>query len=200
MSTNAGAQVCLQDLELAAQRCHQAKDGSQGRGMICQADMFLTQKYGQGPDQAPSQVPVPPALLRDRPAIPDDYHLAREPFEFKYDSDDTEDPEDGDNTAVSSSSASLLGGYDTDQSHQTDTLNCHNKRCNQRKCKEHWDRHPTNAKKEDDQSKGKVVLSLFRDFPKEGTLTYTDWQWEVEEYLRKGYDDNLVKDAMLSLV
>ena len=45
-----------------------------------------------------------------------------------------------------------------------------------------------------------MVLSLFRDSPKEGTLTYTDWHWEVEEYLRKGYDDNRIQDAMLSLV
>ena len=42
-----------------------------------------------------------------------------------------------------------------------------------------------------------MVLSLFRDSPKEGTLTYTDWHREVEEYLRKGYDDNRIKDAML---
>ena len=41
---------------------------------------------------------------------------------------------------------------------------------------------------------------MFRDSPKEGTLTYTDWCQEVEEYLRKGYDDNRVKDAMLSSV
>ena len=47
---------------------------------------------------------------------------------------------------------------------------------------------------------GKVVLSLFWDSPKEGALTYTDWHREVEEYLWKGYDDNRVKDAMLSSV
>ena len=29
---------------------------------------------------------------------------------------------------------------------------------------------------------------------------YTDWRREVEEYLWKGYDDNRIKDAMLSLV
>ena len=45
-----------------------------------------------------------------------------------------------------------------------------------------------------------MVLSLFRDSLKEGALTYTDWCREVEEYLRKGYDDNRVKDAMLSSV
>ena len=59
---------------------------------------------------------------------------------------------------------------------------------------------PTNAKKEEDRCKGKVVLSLFWDSPKEGALTYTDWRREVEEYLQKGYDDNRIKDAMLSSV
>ena len=60
--------------------------------------------------------------------------------------------------------------------------------------------HPTNAKREEDRRKDKVVLSLFQDSPKEGALTYTDWRREVEEYLRKGYNDNRVKDAMLSSV
>ena len=78
-------------------------------------------------------------------------------------------------------------------------INCNHRR-NQRKHKEHWDRHPTNAKREEDRHKGKVVLSLFQDSPKEGALTYTDWCQEVEEYLRKGYDDNRVKDTMLSSV
>ena len=45
-----------------------------------------------------------------------------------------------------------------------------------------------------------MVLSLFRDSPKEGTLTYTDWHCKVEEYIRKGYDDNRIKDAMLCSV
>ena len=71
-------------------------------------------------------------------------------------------------------------------------------RRNQWKHKESWGRRPTNARKEDERHKGKVVLSLFRDSPKEGALTYTDWHREVEEYIRKGYDDNRIKDAMLS--
>ena len=41
---------------------------------------------------------------------------------------------------------------------------------------------------------------MFRDFPKEGAQTYTDWRREVEEYLRKGYDDSRMMDAMLSSV
>ena len=44
------------------------------------------------------------------------------------------------------------------------------------------------------------MLSLFRDSPKEGALTYTNWCREVEEYLHKGYDNDRIKDAMLSAV
>ena len=136
--------------------------------------------------------------------MPDDYHSAREPSEFEYDSEETdpEEPKDNpkeDNTSVASNSTYKSSGHDTDRTCRTNILN-RNHRCNQRKCKEHWDRHPTNAKREEDRRKGKVVLSLFRDSLKEGTLTYTDWHREVEEYLRKGYDDNRVKDAMLSSV
>ena len=57
-----------------------------------------------------------------------------------------------------------------DQTRRTNTAN-QNQKCNQWKCKEGRGRHPTNAKKEEDRRKGKVVLSLFRD----STLTYTDW-------------------------
>ena len=140
---------------------------------------------GPGPD-----LPVFP----DRIATLDDYHSAQEPSEFEYDSKETnpEEPEDNpeeDNASVASNSTYKCSGHNTDWTHRTNILN-HNHRRNQRKCKEHWDRHPTNAKREEDRHKGKVVLSLFWDSPKEGTLTYTDWHWEVEEYLRKGYDDN----------
>ena len=82
---------------------------------------------------------------------------------------------------------------------ETNTAN-RNQRCNQRKRKEGWGWCPTNAKKEEDRRKGKVVLSLFWDSPKEGALTYTDWCREVEEYLWKGYNNNRIKDAMLSSV
>ena len=136
--------------------------------------------------------------------MPDDYLSAREPSEFEYDSEET-DPgeiEDGleeDDASVSSDSMYKSNGHYTDRTHRTNISN-RNHRRNQRKRKEHRFRHPMNAKKEEDRHKGKVVLSLFRDSPKEGALTYTDWRREVEEYLWKGYDDNRVKDAMLSSV
>ena len=136
--------------------------------------------------------------------MPDDYLSAWEPSEFEYDSEETDpgEPEDDpeeDDASVSSDSTYQSNGHDTDWTCRTNISN-RNHRHNQRKRKEHRFRHPTNAKKEEDRRKGKVVLSLFRDSPKEGALSYTDWHREVEEYLRKGYDDNRVKDAMLSSV
>ena len=88
-------------------------------------------------------------------------------------------------------------GHDTDRTNRTTTAN-RTQRCNQQKRKESRGQRPTNARKEDKRHKGKVVLSLFRDSPKEGALMYTDWCREVEEYIQKGYDDNRIKDAMLS--
>ena len=136
--------------------------------------------------------------------MPDDYLSVREPLEFEYDSEEMDpgEPEDDQNEDDASVSSDLMyksNGHDTDWTCRTNISN-RNHRRNQRKWKEHRFRHPTNAKKEEDRRKGKVVLSLFRDSPKEGALTYTDWCWEVEEYLWKGYDDNQVKDAMLSSV
>ena len=171
--------------------------------MIRQVDKYLVQQHGREPPRVPGPGPTLP-VFPDRTATLDDYHSAREPLEFKYDSKETnpEEPEDDpkeDDASVASNSTYKSSGHDTDQTRRTNILN-HNHRRNQRKHKEHWDRHPTNAKREEDRHKGKVVLSLLRDSPKEGALTYTDWHREVEEYLWKGYNDNRVKDAMLTSV
>ena len=171
--------------------------------MIRQADKYLAQQHGREPPWAPGPVPVLP-VFPDRTAMLDDYHSAREPSEFEYDSKETdpEEPEDDpeeDDASVGSDSTYKSSGHDTDRTHRTNIIN-RNHRRNQRKRKEHRGRHPTNAKREEDRHKGKVVLSLFQDSPKEGALTYTDWCRRVEEYLRKGYDDNQVKDTMLSSV
>ena len=48
-----------------------------------------------------------------------------------------------------------------------------------------------------DRKKSKVVLSMFRDSQKEGALEYADWRAEVEEYIKKGYEDSKIKDVML---
>ena len=145
-----------------------------------------------------------PLVFPERTAMPDDYLSAREPSKFEYDSEETDpgEPEDDpeeDDASVSSDLTYKSNGHDSDRTRRTNISN-RNHRHNHRKRKEHRFRHPTNAKKEEDRRKGKVVLSLFRDSPKEGALTYTDWRWEVEAYLWKGYNDNRVKDAMLSSV
>ena len=150
--------------------------------------------------------PLP--VLPPRPGTPYDYHSAREPSEFEYDSEETdkaeddadENEQDDDGSAsVCSDSTCRSSGHDTNRTRQTNTSNHHQKR-NHKKRKEHRDQYPTNARKEENKHTGKVVLSLFRDSPKEGALTYTEWCPEVEEYLRKGYDDSHMKDAMWSLV
>ena len=51
-----------------------------------------------------------------------------------------------------------------------------------------------------DGKKSKVVLSMFRDSKKEGALEYADWRAEVEEYIKKGYEDNKIKDAIAVLL
>ena len=171
--------------------------------MVRRADKYLAQQHEKELPQAVGPVPAP-SMFPERTTTPDDYPLAREPSEFEYDSEETDpgEPEDDpeeDDASVSSDSTYKSNGHDSDRTRRRNISN-RNHRRNHRKRKEHRFRHPTNAKKEEDRRKGKVVLSLFRDSPKEGALTYTDWHREVEEYLQKGYDDNRVKDAMLSSV
>ena len=114
----------------------------------------------------------------------------KETDEPEEDGDKNED-EDGDDTSICSDTTSWSSGHDTDRTRRYQYGDNHNQRCNQRKCKESRGRHPMNARKEENKRTGKVVLSLFRDSLKEGALTSTDWRREVEEYLRKGYDNNL---------
>ena len=186
----AAAQARLRDLDLTAHRQKELRENQVGcgRGMVRRAHKYLAQQHGKELPQAVGPVPAP-STFPERTAMPDDYLSAWEPSEFKYDSEETdpgepeEDPE-GDDASMSSDSMYKSNGHDSDQTRRTNISN-RNLRCNHRKMKEHRFRHPTNAKKEEDRQKGKVVLSLFRDSPKEGTLTYMDWCREVEEYLRK---------------
>ena len=165
----------------------------------------IVQRHGKELERIPGTVPILPAFP-DRPATPNDYHSAREPSESEYDTEET-DPEedrddvegDDDDVSVGSDTTSKSSGHNTDRTYRTTTAN-RTQRHNQQKRKESRGRHPTNARKEDKRRKGRVVLSLFRDSPKEGALMYTDWCREVEEYIRKGYDDSRIKDAMLSSV
>ena len=198
----ATAQARLKDLGMVTQK-HQERATNpvgRGRGMIRRADKYLAQQHGKESEWIPATVPVLPAFP-DRAATPDDYHSAQEPSESEYDTEemDLEENKDDDDVSVGSDTTFKSSGHDTDRTNRTTTANRTQKR-NQRKRKESRRRRPTNARKEDERRKGKVVLSLFRDSPKEGTLTYTDWRRKVEEYIRKGYDDNRIKDAMLSSI
>ena len=203
----ATAQAGLKDLEMVTQKRQERATNpvARGRGMIRRADKYLAQRYGKQPERIPGTVPVLPTFP-DRPATPDDYHSAREPSESEYDTEET-DPEedrddvegDDDDASVGSNTTSKSSGHNTDRTNRTTTANRTQKR-NQRKHKESQGQHPTNARKEDERHKGRVVMSLFRDSPKEGALTYTDWRRKVEEYIWKGYDTNRIKDAMLSSV
>ena len=203
----ATAQARLKDLEMVTQKRqeHAANPVARGRSMLRRADKYLAYRHGKEPERIPGTVPILPAFS-DRAATPDDYHSAREPSESEYDTEET-DPEedrddvegDDDNVSVGSDATLKFSGHDTDRTNRMTTAN-QTQRCNQRKRKESWGWRPTNVRKEDERRKGKVILSLFQDSPKEGTLTYTDWCCKVEEYIRKGYNDNRIKDAMLSSV
>ena len=90
----AAAQARLQDLDLVAQKHkeHALNPAGRGRGMIRWADKYLAQQHGREPEQVPGPTPTLP-VFPDRAATPDDYHSAREPSEFEYDTEET-DPED----------------------------------------------------------------------------------------------------------
>ena len=192
---------------MVTQKCQERATNpvARGRGMIRRADKYMAQWHRKEPERIPGTVPVLPAFP-DRPATPDDYHSAREPSELEYNTEET-DPEedrddvegDDDNVSVGSDTTSKSSDHNTDQTNRMTTAN-RTQRCNQRKRKESWGQRPTNARKADERRKGKVVLSLFQDSPKEGALTYTDWRRKVEEYIQKGYEDNRIKDARLSSV
>ena len=170
------AQARLQDLDLVAQRRkkHALNPVGRGRGMIHWADKYLARQHGKEVEWIPGTVPTLP-VLQDRAVSPDDYHSAREPSEFKYDTEETdpegmEDDPKEDDASADSDSTHRSGGHDMNRTRRSNTTNRHQRR-NQRK---RQGRRPTNGRKEEDRHKGKVVLSLFWDSPMEGALTYTD--------------------------
>ena len=133
----ATTQARLQDLDLAAQKQRELKENpvGRGRGMICRADKYLSHQHGREPPRAPGLGPILP-VFPDRTATPDDYHSAREPSEFEYDSEETDpkEPEDDpeeDDTSMGSDSTYKSSGHDTDRTHRTNIIN-RNHRRNQR--------------------------------------------------------------------
>ena len=174
-----------------------------GRGTVRRSDKSQAKKLLKQQQQQPA-LPV----MAAQPGSPDDYHSTREPSDFEYESDDPPelDPgptdseyEDDEGTAFSgySSAGSVARGYDTDCTERSNMANQDKKRLKQKQ-RENRTARATNAKREQDKKSGKVVLPLFRESGKEGTLKYDDWRAEVDEYLRKGYSNEQVKSGMFS--
>ena len=163
------------------------KPQPQGRGMTCRANKFFAKKMAGGPE------PEWPAL-RTVAGCPDGYHSARETSDFDDDVELMVESDNSDDSSVWSDRTSL-------HSQRSTTENRDHKRVNRRLKATHSDR-AMNAKKgikgrTPDGKKSKVVLSMFRDSKKKGVLEYANWRAKVEEYIKKGYEDNKIKDAML---
>ena len=158
--------------------------------MTRRADKFFAKKMAGWPE------PEGPAL-RTVAGSPDGYHSAKETLDFD---DDTEEEaleveSDVEQTLESDNSddSSIRLGRDSLHSQCSTTENRDQKRI-RRKLKATYSDRPMNAKKgikgrTPDGKKSKVVLSMFRDSKKEGALEYADWRAEVEEYIKKGYED-----------
>ena len=169
-----------------------------GRGMTRRADKLFAKKVAGGSEQEQS-------ALCDGAVSPDGYHSAREPSDFDNDTDEelqqVESEEEEPMVESDNSDDGLVLGRASLHSQRSTTENRDRKRTGRRLRATHSTR-ATNAKKgiksrTPDGKKSKVVLSMFRDSQKEGAVEYADWRAEVEEYIKKGYDDNKIKDAML---
>ena len=169
-----------------------------GQGMTCRADKFFARKMAGEPE-------LERPALRTTVGSPDGYHSARETSDFDNDTgEEAQDVESDEELMVESNNSdasSVRSGHTSLHSQCSPMENRDQKRISRRLKAMHSDR-ATNAKKgikgrTPDGKKSKVVLSLFRDSKKEGVLEYADWRAEVEEYIKKGYKDNKIKDAML---
>ena len=130
-----------------------------------------------------------------RLATPEDYHSAREPCEFEYESEGFEGP--GTDSMGYSSTTTTTSYHDTDNTQCSDTKN-HDCKRRRQKHQDRREHQSTNAQKQRDRKNGWVVLPLFWESTKEGALTYTDWRLEVEEYIAKKYPGPKIKEAMFT--
>ena len=170
----------------------------QGRGMTCRADKLFVKNMAGGPEPEWS-------ALRTVAGSPDGYHSAKKTSDFDDDTEEEAQEVESDVQLMvefdnSDDSSVRLDRTSLHSQHST-TENRDRKRARRRLKATYSDR-ATNAKKgikdrTPDGKKSKVVLSMFRDSKKEGALEYADWRSEVEEYIKKGYEDNKIKDAML---
>ena len=174
---------------------------SRGRGMTRRSDKAAAKKIVGG------ALPEPEHLCGST-GPPEDFHSARENSDFE---DQTEEeleelqesgPEEEEATESDQSEASTAPSSRASfRSRRSNTEN-RDKKCLKKKLKATNSLRATNARKGirdgTADKKGRVVLSMFRDSKKEGALEYADWRGEVEEYIKKGYDSNKIKDAMFS--
>ena len=168
------------------------------RGMTRRADKYFAKRLAGG-------------LVQERSALhagagsPDGYHSAREPSDF--DNETEEELQDGKSEEEpmvecdNSDTSSVESGCSSLHSQCSTTENRDRKRTRGR-LRAMDSLRSTNTRKgikgqTPDGKKSKVVLSMFRDSQKEGALEYTNWWAEVEEYIKKGYEDSKIKDAML---
>ena len=150
-------------------------------------------------------------LEREQPALhaaagsPDGYHSAREPSDFDNDTDeelqDVESEEEPMVESDNSDTSSVRSGHTSLRS-QCSMMEHRDQKRTRGRLRATDSLRSTNAKKgikgwTPDGKKSKVVLSMFRDSQKEGALEYADWRAEVEEYIKKGYEDSKIKDTML---
>ena len=157
-----------------------------GRGYTQRADRYYVQK-------AVGTLATEPTLNAMRPATLEDYHSAREPSEFEYESEGSEGP--GTDSTGYSSTTTATSYHDMNNTQHSDTKNC-DRKCRRQKHRDRQEHWSTNARKQRDCKNGQVVLPLFRESTKKGALTYTDWRLEVEEYIVKKYPRPKIKEVM----
>ena len=169
-----------------------------GRGMTRRANKFFAKKIAGGSGQGQT-------ALHAGAGSPDGYHSAREPSDFDNDTDEelqqVESEEEKPMVESDNSDAGSVLGHASLHSQRSTTENRDQKRTGRRLRATHSTQ-AMNAKKgikgrTPDGKKSKVVLSMFLDSQKEGALEYADWRAKVEEYIKKGYEDNKIKDAMV---
>ena len=170
---------------------------TRGRGMTCHADKHFAKKVagGQGLER----------LALHAAGSPDGYYSAREPSDFDSDTEeelqDVESEEEPMVESDNSDTSSVRSGHTSLRS-QCSTMENRDRKRTRGRLRAMDSLRSMNAKKgikgqTPNGKKCKVVLSKFPDSQKEGALEYADWRAEVEEYIKKGYEDSKIKDAML---
>ena len=169
-----------------------------GRGMTHRADKHFAKRVAGGPVQEWSALHASAGSLEG-------YHSAREASDFDNDTEeelqDVESEEEPVVESDNSDTSSVQSGRASLRS-QCRTMENRDRKRTRGRLRAMDSLRLMNANKgikgrTPDRKKTKVVLSMFRDSQKEGALEYADWRAEVEEYIKKGYEDSKIKDAML---